>query len=330
VNPPPFATHWARELGTKEESLIQLKGGINNRVYRCGKGTDSYVIKGYSPTAGGLRDRMRAEVEFLIYAAKVAPQYVPKLIHVDLNRRCVVLEHIEGTLYPEGKKPSSGDIKAAVDFFRQLNEPREVARKYILLDAADGFLRLTEHIDNIRERLSRMSTNHLPNNLKAYGGKLYRLVQEATIRTAEKLETLIDKGRLADSIIPEQRCVSPSDFGFHNAIRTASHVKFIDFEFAGWDDPAKTCADFILQPRVPIGLKKSPLEEVVNTLKPEDQMIRADVLKTILSLKWVCITLAILDQERLDGVLALHSKDAVGRLLTERFRQAQNMLDKLI
>ena len=36
------------------------------------------------------------------------------------------------------------------------------------------------------------------------------------------------------------RCVSPSDFGFHNAIvRGSGEICFIDFEYAGWDDSAQ-------------------------------------------------------------------------------------------
>ena len=112
MNPPPFATHWARELGAAEESLIQLRGGINNRVYRCGEGNAKWVVKGYSATEEGQRDRMQAEVEFLTYAAEVSPQYVPQLIHVDYLRRCVVLEHIDGTTYREGVAPSPDDIAA--------------------------------------------------------------------------------------------------------------------------------------------------------------------------------------------------------------------------
>ena len=38
--------------------------------------------------------------------------------------------------------------------------------------------------------------------------------------------------------------ISPSDFGFHNALRTNTGPVFFDFEFSGWDDPAKTIIDF--------------------------------------------------------------------------------------
>ena len=47
--------------------------------------------------------------------------------------------------------------------------------------------------------------------------------------------------------------MSPSDFGFHNALATpGGRLVFIDFEYAGWDDPAKLANDFFCQPAVPV------------------------------------------------------------------------------
>jgi len=43
--------------------------------------------------------------------------------------------------------------------------------------------------------------------------------------------------------------LSPSDFGFHNAIRGVDgRLTFVDFEYFGWDDPAKLVNDFLLHP----------------------------------------------------------------------------------
>src|SRR5439155_21002106 len=50
-------------------------------------------------------------------------------------------------------------------------------------------------------------------------------------------------------IAADQRTLSPSDFGFHNALRQADgRIIFLDFEYFGWDDPAKMIADFLLHP----------------------------------------------------------------------------------
>jgi hypothetical protein len=47
----------------------------------------------------------------------------------------------------------------------------------------------------------------------------------------------------------DRRTLSPSDFGLHNAIRRPDgSLAFVDFEYFGWDDPAKTLVDFVLHP----------------------------------------------------------------------------------
>src|SRR5439155_8394299 len=45
------------------------------------------------------------------------------------------------------------------------------------------------------------------------------------------------------------RTLSHSDFGFHNGLRQPDgRIIFLDFEYFGWDDPAKMIADFLLHP----------------------------------------------------------------------------------
>lgn len=322
MNPPPFATHWARELGAKEESLIQLKGGINNRVYRCGEGSAKWVVKGYAAIEEGQRDRMQAEVEFLTYAAEVAPHYVPQLIHADSEYRCVVIEHIDGTAYTEDEAPSLDDIQAAVDFFRLLNATGKGARQRIQLDAAEGFLQLTDHIENVRERLSRMSTGHLSQETKKQAVHLLQWLQDAADRASNPILESISNGTVANCINPEQRCISPSDFGFHNAIRARSGVKFFDFEFAGLDDPAKAVSDFVLQPKVPVRLHTSPLLTALNDDTGGELSLRCAVLGPMLRLKWACIMLSVLQVERLDRLLTAHPDTNPNVLTNQRLKLA--------
>ena len=41
-----------------------------------------------------------------------------------------------------------------------------------------------------------------------------------------------------------QRALSPSDFGLHNALRGQDgQLRFVDFEYFGWDDPVKLVSD---------------------------------------------------------------------------------------
>jgi hypothetical protein len=54
---------------------------------------------------------------------------------------------------------------------------------------------------------------------------------------------------MVNEVLMEHRILSPSDFGFHNAIRRPDgSLVFIDFEYFGWDDPAKLVSDFLWHP----------------------------------------------------------------------------------
>lgn len=326
VSPPDFALHWATELGAPAQSVVRLQGGINNRVYRCDTQVGQFVIKGYAPCAAGRRDRMQAEVAFLRYASQVAPDYVPQLLYTDVQRRCVVLEHIEGETYREGVPPAARDESAAVEFFRKLNADPEAAKQAGLPSAAEGFLRLTEHIANVRERIATMQTAHLPVAARAQAAALLCKIKTDLEAVAVQIDVRIKTGGLVDGIEPNERCVSPSDFGFHNAIRTPQGIKFIDFEFAGWDDPAKAVADFALQPRIPIHSPGSMFDALSQRF-PTSLAARCAVLVPVLKLKWGCIMLSVLNPERLAQLVTLRTgtdpDDLVFERLEHTFRYLQ-------
>ena len=77
---------------------------------------------------------------------------------------------------------------------------------------------------------------------------------EALKRKQYLLETIFNehsksnKKILEEKLESHQKCISPSDIGFHNILNSKGRLIFIDFEYAGIDDPCKLIADVILQP----------------------------------------------------------------------------------
>ena len=318
MNPPEFATHWAKELNCNADSLVSLQGGINNYVFRCGNRESYWVIKGYLTSKVGQRNRMQAEVEFLRYANLVAPGTVPELLAVDDKRNCVVLEHLEGEIFTEGMPPNQAAVTSAVNFFRQLNANHSKARHYISMDAAEGFLSLSEHLKNIQNRLDDMQCDHIPAMSKPQAERLLNSMRNKYETIFKITERKISSGEVNDAINPEERCISPSDFGFHNAISTTTGIKFIDFEFSGWDDPVKTVIDFILQPRVPVHERLSPLQASLQLRQPLEFQQRYDALLPILQLKWECIILSILSPHRLARILQKSPAPSTTSLISSR------------
>ena len=285
------------------------------------------MIKGFAPKPTSGHDRFRAEVEFLTYANVVAPEFVPELLHGDEVSRSVVLEHLEGKGFQEGHSPSKDSVDQAIAFMRRLNEDQAAARQYLSSSAAEGFLRLTEHLENINQRLRLMDVEHIPDVCK---GEAHRLIGAARTRLSilqDRTEHLLSQGHCADALDPQERCVSPSDFGFHNAIRTTSGVKFFDFEFAGWDDPAKTVADFDLQPRVPVSPKAQALAEAIEAWD-ERHSARHQALAPILKLKWVCIILGLLNPSRWEEMIKIDPRQTHGSALQAKLQVAETYLQK--
>ncbi len=327
---PDFALHWAKKLEASIDSLAPLHGGINNQVFSCSVGARSpkrFVIKGYAPK--GLTDRMLAEVQFLRYAQQVAPRYVPKLLAEDEGYRCVVLEYLDGQSYPIGLSPSEQDVMHAGCFFRLLNADQLLAKKYIKQQAAEGFLRVTEHLENVFIRLNQLNVEQLSIKFRSQAILLVQNIFQEFEILADQIRALIDKDQIQDAINPEDCCVSPSDFGFHNAFRASNQVKFFDFEFAGWDDPAKTVVDFYLQPRMPVSSELAKLFfRSVIPFGGEQLRTRSAVLGPILRLKWLCIMLSVLQPDRLQQMKAI-TRDSIGEgFIKQRLEEAQAYTNK--
>jgi hypothetical protein len=102
-------------------------------------------------------------------------------------------------------------------------------------------------------------------------------------------------GHAADApLAPALRTLSPSDFGFHNAIRRVDgKLIFVDFEYFGWDDPAKTISDFLLHPAM--ALSPAQGEEFValclDAFNDDDLPARLRAFYPLFGLKWTAILL---------------------------------------
>jgi hypothetical protein len=97
------------------------------------------------------------------------------------------------------------------------------------------------------------------------------------------------------SLAAEDRCLSPSDFGYHNALlQPDGRLRFLDFEYAGWDDPAKLVCDFFCQPAVPAPRTRfgAFAEGVVSEFAdPAWHLRRIELLFPVYRIKWCCIVL---------------------------------------
>lgn len=327
---PPEVLTWGKSFFGSESgwSSTRQSGGINNHVYLCERGEQTAIVKTFSVHDTSPSDRFKAEVEFLRYSAACANAYVPKVIHIEPDNRLLVMEQLQGSRYSDAYAPTPPDIQRAADYLRRLTSNVDLAKKHVSQRAAEGFLSLTDHLNNVSGRLAEMTTSHLPPTQQQQALNLLRVLKETFLRVEQNTRNDIESGTVEDAIDTDMLCPSPSDFGFHNAIACSQGAVFYDFEFAGWDDPAKAVADFFLQPRIPIGLKYMRLfEESVATVMPVDVLrTRIEYLGPILHLKWATIILSVLRPSRLKSLLDVNPAQSEDSLIQDRLDNATRYL----
>ena len=127
---------------------------------------------------------------------------------------------------------------------------------------------------------------------------MFNFVQLSLITSLNKItEEII--GKYSDEknqeFLPEPlRIISPSDFGFHNTLFDKEILYFLDFEYAGWDDPAKLICDFVCHPEMPVKDEHSQIlkNSLLTWLEEAEKAIeRSEILMPLYRLKWCCIML---------------------------------------
>ncbi len=217
------------------DQLILCKSGRNSRVYQVICGNTAYALKSYPSSAGDLRDRFGTEVKALKYYQANNNPYTPRLLAVDEGRNIALLEWLEGAPVIA---PTIGDMDQAVDFIARTHAAVHNGGEAFAL-AAEPCLSGADLYQHIVQRLQKLIV--LP-DLKDYLERELVPLLEQSRMYAESTSFNIPVPRHKQTLIP-------ADFGFHNAMKTADgRVRFIDFEYFGWDDPVRLAADFLLHP----------------------------------------------------------------------------------
>lgn len=280
-----------REAAGSPVSLRACPVSGNNRVYVAeAPGRDPVIAKFYFPGKTGEPDRLDAEWSFLRHAHAACPGSVPRPLARAVGERAALYEFIEGTKLGPGEVGAAA-VAAAADFIAKINRPGTGAE---LAPAREACFSPAEQIVLVDRRFERLGT--IPtteSDATALVREMIDFWSELKLRLASGLHELgIDPAR---PVPDDERLISPSDFGFHNAlVRPDGRIVFIDFEYAGWDDAAKLIADFFHQPAVPVDrVHWDAFVDVVlaRVRDPLSARRRVALMRPIFGLKWCCIML---------------------------------------
>lgn len=278
-------------------AIESLQGGANNRVYKVRTGSRLLLLKEYFQHPLNQRDRLNAEFNFSSYAFSSGLRCVPEPLALDSGSRIALYQFIEGRkLLPY--EVNAGHITQAVAFYMELNRNRGSGEALNLPLAAEACFSLSAHLSCVEKRLQQLTQLERAGGLTGdFSEFVNRELTPAWIGVkTTALAKMTSLGYNPDQEIqPEDRRLSPSDFGFHNSLLTRSgRLVFLDFEYAGWDDPAKLVCDFFCQPEIPVShsyFSGFSHELAYDTGNPGFQWQRMMVLLPVYQVKWCCILL---------------------------------------
>jgi thiamine kinase-like enzyme len=266
--------------------------GGNNRLYRVGAAGQCFMVKQYFRHADDDRDRLGAEFAFLRHAAHAAPGLCPIPYACNPDAGLALYEFIEGrALLPQ--EIGAAEVDAAIAFIHALNAAKVIEPEQLPI-AAEACFSIDEHLALVDRRVDRLTAAMQDDEAAA------SLAQRLAFRWQQVRETTFCdlSAKLRAQVLPAaQRIISPSDFGFHNALRVADGgLRFIDFEYAGWDDPAKTVGDFFHQlalPAPPVQFDRFAAGILPDPARAVVDMARIHRLRLVYGIKWCCIALNV-------------------------------------
>jgi len=307
--------------------------GGNNRTYKVNTVDGAYIAKQYFRNDHDTRDRLATEFAFLSYAQRAAPGLTPRPLACDSQSGFALYEFLEGRPFRAGEVTAE-HVDLAADFFRALNGPL-VRSTAGLPMASEACFSIREHLELVEGRLSRLLAVELQDGDDRLARPFFEELHDRWRILAGEVEAQAAGVGLDVSapLASAQRCISPSDFGFHNALREKSgSIRFLDFEYAGWDDPAKMTGDFFAQLAVPVpgAFFERFVERSISPFPDSESLIlRARLLRPVYQIKWCCIALNVFLPVHLARRKFADPSIDTKDLKRAQFNKAKNLLQSL-
>lgn len=281
--------------------IVQCEGvgaGRNSRVYKVIDDDGRvYLAKHYFAHRGDARDRLQVEFSGLQFLWNHGVREIPQPIAADWTARWALYEYVEGASVPP-EIVTSQEIGMAVEFLSALKALRDQPDSRHCPVASEACFSIQAIFGQLQERIKRFPHDDGgPAHLTA----LHAFVREQFLPAGQTIRAWCDANAepcgiaLTRELRDEDRTLSPSDFGFHNAIRRPDgRLVFVDFEYFGWDDPAKMIVDMLLHPAMTLSdaLKREFVARLLPRFDdPEALARRVRMVYPLWGLKWCLILL---------------------------------------
>ena len=281
----------------QQVSLTPLAGGGNNRVYRVELEGRVFLLKRYFRHPEDRRDRLHHEWSWLSFAAQHRLDCVPQPVAADRERGLALYSFVPGRR-PQPEEVGLDLLNQAIALHLGMNAHRDEPAAERIPIASEAAFSFEEHMRMCEVRMVRL--NAIPavtETDQACSDFLRKTLLPLWARVKDHLPGEVARCRFSmqEPLARKDCCLSPSDFGFHNSLLDdQGHVVFVDFEYAGWDDPAKLVCEFFYHPAFPLPLdhhRHFQKETLQIFDDPSMHAARCSLLQPVYQLKWCTIIL---------------------------------------
>jgi len=310
-----------------------LKGAFNCSVFkaRTNKG-NQYLVKEYHMKNNDSRDRIATEFNGLSFLWDNGIRGIPCPITADKAKKTAVYSFIKGNKI-SGKKIKLNDIRSAANILgamKRLSLKRHASEQPI---ASEACFSINSYIDLITNRMNRLRSikcrvpicKEMLTFVRIELDPFFMKIKEFIFQNSTSAE-------LDRKLMRKEMFLSPSDVGFHNILKNRKgRIFFVDFEYYGWDDPAKAVSDFFLQPDSPMPVKyrKEFLDKMMNHFGHDRRLCRRlSLVYALLSVKWCQIILNAFLGKHLthDRIVLKRQLEKARAKLKSAIREFNNMI----
>ena len=218
----PVAVTLIKEMGLSGDvRLEQLAGGRNNQVFKITAVEQRFLLKSYFVHEDDPRDRLGNECSFLRYAWDNGIRCVPQPLKADKQQHAALFEFVDGEKLIESDI-TENHIKDAIGFVLELNKYKQSDEALNLPFASEACFSIANHFNCVEQRLKRLDAiepcdsvgKDADHFIKGQLIPCWRVVKKRTLEHFGNSDTA-----MSEVLDMNERCLSPSDFGFHNALR---------------------------------------------------------------------------------------------------------------
>ncbi|MCK1386285.1 aminoglycoside phosphotransferase family protein [Bradyrhizobium sp. 21] len=316
ISAPDAMAIGSRLAGARVAAVQPARSGGNNRVFRLEMAEGPPLALKHYPSDG--RDRLGQEYDALLFLSHHGIMSTPRAVAKDADAYCALYQWFDGEAAV--LRPQADDADQLADFLIELQKLRNAEGAQNLRNASASIFSPEAAIAQYEQRLDglRQASDDHP-DLRAFMEGSLVPSTAAAIGQLRRRYAELGRDPAAD-LAPAHRALSPSDFGLHNALRGEDgRLRFIDFEYFGWDDPVKLVSDTAIHPGsdLPEASANRLIERLSRTFEASDDAfaIRRDVLYPLFAAIWCLIVLnAYLPESRSRRAMAAQGSDLTIRL----------------